>query len=78
MKARDAAFPTVVYHSTDETIHGDYGMSLRDWFAGQALAGMNLHHSYNPEERKSAALCAYLIADEMLDVVASRTAVREP
>jgi hypothetical protein len=53
-------------------------MSLRDWFAGQALAGMNLHHSYNPEERKSAALCAYLIADEMLDVVASRTAVREP
>ena len=44
------------------------GMSLRDWFAGQALAGLGLHHAFNPGERRSAALCAYLIADEMLDV----------
>lgn len=50
------------------------GMSLRDWFAGQALAGLTA----NPEEAKGmsdrsladttriAATAAYLLADAMI------------
>lgn len=36
------------------------GMSLRDWFAGQALAGMV------PDTAQNKALAAYAIADAML------------
>jgi hypothetical protein len=36
------------------------GMTLRDWFAGQALAGMV------PEAAKNKAEAAYAIADAML------------
>lgn len=39
--------------------HGE-GMSLRDWFAGQALAGINANTAAD-----AAALC-YAIADAML------------
>lgn len=38
------------------------GMSLRDWFAGQALAAM-MGGAQNPEQ---AALFAYQAADEMM------------
>lgn len=42
--------------------HG--GMSLRDWFAGQALYGMaNL---YPPAYAPALAIAAYAIADEMI------------
>lgn len=34
------AFPREEYQSPPSA-HGQPGMSLRDWFAGQALAGMN-------------------------------------
>jgi hypothetical protein len=37
-------------------------MSLRDWFAGQALSGMPLDN-YDPDD---AAMDAYNIADAML------------
>jgi len=37
------------------------GMSLRDWFAGQALAGMRLESHVD-----DAAFHAYMIADAML------------
>jgi hypothetical protein len=40
-----------------------YGMSLRDWFAGQALTG--LATSY-PTTMASHVYLAYLIADAML------------
>jgi len=61
--------------------HGDHqhggsaGMSLRDWFAGQALdaiiravcAGQHFPHSYHGECAESAmARNAYRIADAML------------
>lgn len=45
------------------------GMSLRDWFAGQALAGImansNIAHDAYP--RNVAAQDAYALADAMLE-----------
>lgn len=40
------------------------GMSLHDWFAGQALAGL-LEHASGEDPMKSPAL-AYALADAML------------
>lgn len=50
------------------------GMSLRDWFAGQALAGMSAGHDSNGPWAWTpdvAAASAYAVADAML-------AAREP
>ena len=43
--------------------YGDLGMSLRDWFAGQALCSMVRYNS-TPEH---AAKTAYHIADAMIE-----------
>jgi len=52
------AFPKHFMDDTD-------GMTLRDWFAGQALAGLLAGDpNYLPGEYASRA---YVIADEMLD-----------
>ena len=43
------------------------GMSLRDWFAGQWLAGYIANpHGYF-ETAEAAAQCAYTVADAMLE-----------
>jgi len=42
------------------------GMSLRDWFAGQALAGL-LTREDNYKSTKGAASIAYHAADAMLE-----------
>ena len=39
------------------------GMSLRDWFAGQALAGLSLDAAHVDD----AAFHAFLLADAMLE-----------
>lgn len=69
-----AAFPAVGLPR-----HSDYenarGMSLRDWFAGQALAGLlaadparHIPNGITPEEaRRTLANEAYVIADAMLE-----------
>jgi len=41
------------------------GMTLRDWFAGQALAGLLAKHEYGGPE--FAAKHAYQMAEAMLD-----------
>jgi hypothetical protein len=47
-------------------------VSLRDWFAGQALAGLLANHPQTPlldeEDRNQVALWAYLLAAEMINV----------
>jgi len=44
-----------------------YGMTLRDWFAGQALAAMQLSHDYSSGVCNSSAVArAFLLADTML------------
>lgn len=48
----------------------DQGMSLRDWFAGQAMKAVvsNPHRDKNTAEDQAAkfAQCAYKLADAML------------
>lgn len=62
------AFPITEYG-----LQGYNGMSLRDWFAGQALAGMlaaNAHPAYGhskPPNCEIAAVVAYKAADAMIE-----------
>lgn len=65
------AFPhqPVVNANGDTILYGDCGMSLRDWFAGQALAGMlsndNLINHNNEFPATNIRAC-WVIADAML------------
>lgn len=61
------AFPTG--HTTRETVHiGADGMSLRDWFAGQALARLAeaVSEDITTGREKRIATSAYELADAML------------
>jgi len=65
MKDGGPAFPVPDTHHPDGQIqYGTNGMSLRDWFAGQALAGLVSEHGRY--DSTGAALDAYSIADAML------------
>ena len=57
------AFPTDAYH--EEHLQHE-GMRLRDWFAGQALAGMIADQSIR-DSPEGFARVAYDIADAMLE-----------
>jgi hypothetical protein len=57
------AFPVVVpelWH------HVETGMSLRDWFAGQALAGRMINGFASAADKSIHAHVSYEIADAML------------
>ena len=47
----------------DSGLHPNPGMSLRDWFAGQALANEYCRHDSDPDK---VAEWAYHLADAML------------
>lgn len=42
------------------------GMTIRDWFAGQALAGLVFHNEFGAISDRNMAIGAYDIADAML------------
>jgi photosystem II stability/assembly factor-like uncharacterized protein len=58
------AFPIADAYDADGRLiaYGNAGMTLRDWFAGQALAGLVRDHAY----LKNLEQMAYAIADNML------------
>lgn len=59
------AFP--IYPS--ETLYAPSGMSLRDYFAGQALAAILTHESaYEHSGESQVARMAYMQADAMLAI----------
>jgi hypothetical protein len=62
------AFPTIQHELVagfaTETSHP--GMSLRDWFAGQALVGLLADGKFLPESDDEIGTGAYEIADAML------------
>lgn len=69
------AFPGVRYERTGslagKPVYGDVsysGMTLRDWFAGQALAGLCANPDWTSAEVRDAASEAYDYADAMLAV----------
>ena len=53
--------------------HNRRGMSLRDWFAGQAISAL-LDSNTPPHQFSSLAQRAYEIADEAIQV---RTAIKQ-
>jgi hypothetical protein len=61
------AFPSVETHPSYDMPMHHFGMSLRDWFAGQCLAGhMARSNMTQPTDPKIAAEAFYSIADAML------------
>lgn len=72
------AFPAPVEPKTDWTLQDvTSGMSLRDWFAGQALAGAVQHQPCQPAANGMAQR-AYELADAMLAVRALRPTPSSP
>ena len=68
------AFP-LMNRDYQEAYGGAPGMSLRDWFAGQALMGFMANTSRPTTYTGDDAEWAYTIADAML---AARASLREP
>jgi len=63
------------HHANGQVQHGSDGMTLLDWFAGQALQG-RAHRFDNPHERRDLlAQDCYDIASSMLAEKARREAV---
>jgi hypothetical protein len=65
------AFPSIETHPSFDVPMHHFGMTLRDYFAGQALLGIagyftNLEADEMAEEATKSATASYLIADAML------------
>jgi hypothetical protein len=60
------AFPRTVQNWNERLSSEAEGMSLRDWFAGQALAHAYTHQRDGAEEADLAAMWAYQLADALL------------
>ena len=68
------AFPFSREQAGSWAEHGGTGMSLRDWFAGQALGSMTVPPDYSKGPCNAAmAERAFVIADAMLAERAKKT-----
>ena len=77
MKAQDNGGPIAPTMITRQRIAPDTisesrmdvegGLTIRDWFAGMALQGMNANPSLDKSATKEIAREAYSMADAMLD-----------
>ena len=61
MSDNPSAFPV-----SDIGVHGQFGMTLRDYFAGQALAGYFAHPTTPHQNATDGAVYCYAMADAML------------
>lgn len=59
------AFPLINEHTHPTTINN--GMTLRDYFAGQALAGILVSRKFTEASTKDIVENAFWYADAMLD-----------
>ena len=61
------ALPTAdAYHPSGQIAYGRKGMSLRDWFAGQALEGLLSEPKEGATTPDRYSQAAYIFADAML------------
>jgi hypothetical protein len=62
------AFPSIEAHPSYDMPMHHFGMTLRDWFAGQVLAGIAARDSFDPGQAspEQRAKLAYMDADAML------------
>ena len=70
MKLRDngdTAFPFTVEPGRGTSVENHYGMSLRDWFAGQALTGLALNQKAYDFDPEGMAQWSFKVADAMLE-----------
>lgn len=65
MNNNPTAFPYMEISEDGVTLEYHSGMTLRDWFAGQALAGLSVNFS-DGEDYDHVAVTAYRQADAML------------
>lgn len=64
----EPAFPTSEQNNDGSlTNAGSMGLSMRDWFAGQALAGMMANPLWDKENPDDMAWSAYKHANEMME-----------
>lgn len=61
-----AAFPQPIHHP-DLDVYASSGMSLRDYFAAKAIAGLSANSGVNVFDFVELASMAYAQADAMLD-----------
>ena len=61
------AYPFSHKHPTLGTTSQSEGMDLRDWFAGQALAGLLANPETKPDSNIIVA-AAYRLANEMIEM----------
>tara|TARA_B110000503_G_scaffold70761_1_gene109971 strand:+ start:275 stop:505 length:231 start_codon:yes stop_codon:yes gene_type:complete len=59
------AFPSINDHTHPTTINN--GMTLRDYFAGQAMASLLVNRKFNEASTKDIVERAFWFADAMLD-----------
>ena len=64
-----AAFPTIEHwkNEFEQKVAASSGMTLRDWFAGQALAGLMANPNFDPDTDDDMAGHAYAQAEFMLE-----------